>query len=342
MRGTRFVAGVGIALVAWPAFAHDLGVDVDGTASVATTDAPRVGSAGVTASGAYDFGEALSLFGAFSYHRELATRVEDVAAGGGDIFQLGLGALWLGESGLSALLGVQFSPASTIRSAAPLRFRNPTTGLTELMPGVAANTTTSLGFTLGGGLATATSLLSASLTASRYELGQRFEVPATMRGQRLAAACVASPAVKPCPLVNGKTEALWQVRAGLSYTLTLGRFALGAEGAAYFFDSDPAAIGFFSVAVLERSADAGSGASAAFLVTVKPYAGVTLGRVALRLGYQLGAYAAGQGLGHQLSLRTTVTVTDAMRLTLTLSGQADTGGVTAYGAGALVGATWIF
>lgn len=336
--------GVGLALLAWPARAHDLGVDLDGTFSAGTADAPRLGSAGATVSGGFDFGEALSLFAAFSYHRELPTRTADIAAGGGDIFQVSVGALWFADNGLNALLGFQLSPPSAIRSATTLRLVNRATGAPVALPGVVANTTTVVGVTVGGGLATATSLLSAQLTATQFELGQRFEVPPTLVGDATAAFCVENPAAKPCPLVNGKAAALWQVRVGLSYAATFDVVSLGAEGAAYFFDSDPAAIGFFSVAVLERTADASSGASAALLVTLKPFVGLKLGRFALRLSYQLGAYAAGQGLGHQLTLRTTASVSEAVRLTLSVSGQVDTGtgAAGAFGGSAFAGAAWVF
>lgn len=343
MNGARVAVGVGLALLACPAAAHDVGLDLDATSAISTADAPRLGAVGGTANAGFDFGDALSLFGAFAYHRELPTRIAEISAGGGDVFQLSVGALWFGANGLSALLGLQYSPASAIRSAATLRFRNPATDQVEGVAGVVANTTTSVGFTLGGGLASSASLLNAQVTATRYELGQRFTVPPTPRGEALAAHCVTNPASKPCPVVNGKSAALWQARLGLTWTVTpVADLQLGVEGAAYFFDSDPAAIGFFAVAVLERGADAGSGASAAYLVTVRPFAGYHFGRVGLRLSYQLGAYAADQGLAHLLSLRTTLEVNDRLSLGLTLSGQADTGATTAFGASAVLGATWTF
>ncbi|MBL9037891.1 MAG: hypothetical protein JNG84_05180, partial [Archangium sp.] len=67
----RFVA-LAALLMATVGHAHDLALDVIGTATTTSQNNPRAGSVGASLSGAYDLTDRWSAWGGFTYTRDLA------------------------------------------------------------------------------------------------------------------------------------------------------------------------------------------------------------------------------------------------------------------------------
>ena len=320
------------ALLATGAWAHDLGLELDGSATTATSNNPRVGSLGVTATGGLDVTDDWTLWATLGYRRDLAT---GTGASGGNLFQLSGGAMWFG-SRFSVLLSVSGSPPSQIRSAVLVPYGNGRETTAVVFSG-----SSSIGFTAGAGVRLGDSLLLAQVNALHYDLTQRYQVASRV----LTAYCQNNPSGPRCALLNdGLHTDFWQVQLNANWTVTLvDRLDLGLDGAVYFYDSDPAKVGYFSVAVLGRTVEVGSGvAIAPLLGTVKPFVAYRWSRWSVKASYQLGVYAAGEGLSHVVAVRPAFKVTDAVKLTLSLVGQGDFGKVgTTFGATAIFGAMWV-
>ncbi len=337
------------ALLATVASAHDASVEIDGSATTATSNNPRVGSLGVTAGGGLDLADDWTLWATLGYRRDLATRAAGVSASGGNLFQLSGGAMWFG-SYFSALLSVSYSPPAQIRSAVTVPYTNKQTGQTSAVEAVVLNGTSSVGFTAGGGLrlgsfSSFASLFLLQANALHYDLTQQYQLPSTPRGRAFSAYCQNNPGVPACSLLNdGLHSEFWQVQLNASYTATVrDDLDVGLDGALYLYDTDPAKVGYFSVAVLGRTVEVGSGSAIAPLLgTLKPFVAYRWKRWSMKASYQFGVYAAGEGLSHVVALRPAFKLTDSVKLTLSLVAQGDFGKVgTTYGATAILGAMWV-
>ncbi|MDP3505564.1 MAG: hypothetical protein Q8S33_34805 [Myxococcales bacterium] len=313
-------------VLAFPANAHDLGVDLtfNGTAASATN--PRAGSAGFGLSGSYDFTDQWSAFLTANYLRDLATRTTDSFSPGSNIFLFSAGAMFVVNEHVMVMGAINGSPPTTQRNAQqlPLTTR---TGQTIVLDGVLESTNASLGGTLLGSYATN--------GLSRWE--HTIDVSANVTGlssfqnlqlKRVAEAfarnnCPPGDDQRACRLVVGTNTPLVQVRLGATYTATLfSKLDLLLDGAAFLYDKDPATVGVFSTQQGRPALDLGS-PTAPWVATARLTGLYRFSKVNLRLGYQFGLYAADFGANHLVRASVTWKVSSSFRLTLSALVQTD-------------------
>jgi hypothetical protein len=328
---------LGVALAAPAAFAHDVSVEVSGANTRTQTQVPRAGNAGAAVSGDVDLSDAWSLAFALAYTRDFATRTDETKSAGSNILLLTAGAAFMPTDHLTFLGTVNLSPRTTQVSATSTTYLD-ALGQPKIASVVLESTNSSLGASLIGSYATAgdsgfESAVDLSASATHYDVFQQQQVPNTVKGRALLAACdrpaLASTTV--CRLVDGVSTPLSQVRLGAAYTATLAqRVDLGVDLAWFLYDKDPTSVGFFSLVALGR--DVGSGVPLApYQFTAKPSVTLLLGPVRARLSYQYGLYTGGVGTSHAVGLKVSWKVTKDFKLTASVLGQADTAsGALAY------------
>lgn len=338
-----------VLVFSWPAsaWAHDVSVDVSGSLTTTSQNNPRAGSFGVMASAGWDVKDTLTLFTNLGYTRDLATRAGMTGTSGSNVVLAGLGVMWLPTDHLMTMLTVTGSPPSLVRSAT-------TVELTQTRFDVVVDSRT---WTLGG-LWTGTwmqsptdgpwlSAVDVLAGATWYDVFQQLELPASPAGDLVRQRCAANPSLaSACPLVNGASTPLLQVKLGGGYVGTLfDDTDFGLEVLGYLYDRSPADVGYFSAVNVGRGLELGNGVPVLPLaVSVRPSVLHRFSRVSLKLSYQFGLYAAGQGANHIATLRSTFKLSSSWRLTVTVTGQFDrtSFGWDNPGGTALVGATVLF
>lgn len=333
--------------------AHDVSVDVSGALITTSQNNPRAGSFGVAASGGWDVGDTVSLFTNVAYTRDLATRSMGTFTAGSNVVLLGLGAMWLPTDSLMTMLLVTGSPPSTGSSATTVTFRDPLTR----EPRSADVVVNSRSWTVGGlwtgtwmqapGAGAWSSLVDVLAGVTWFDVYQQLQVPDSAAGNQLRQQCQSGArAAVVCDLVNGASTPLLQVKLGAGYVGTLlDDTDFGVEAVGYLYDRDPADVGYFSVVSVGRGLELGSGVPVLPLAfSVRPSVQHRFSRVSLKASYQWGLYAAGLGTNHVLTLRTTVKLTKAWRLSATVTGQVDqsSSGWGNFGGVAVLGATVVF
>ena len=318
-----------VALVfAWPAGAHDLGLDLTLNGTAASTNNPRSGSAGFGLSGSYDFNEQWSGFLTANYLRDFATRTADSSSPGSNIFFFSAGAMVVVNDHFMVVGAVNGSPPSTQQNAWSGTFTTED-GRTFALDGVLVGTNASLGGSLLGSYATNglsswehTVDLSVGLTGlssfQNLQLGRIAEAFARRT-------CPTDDPQRACRLVVGTNTPLVQARLGATYTATFfSKLDLLLDGAAFVYDKDPAKVGVFSQVAQGRTIELGLGSpTAPWVATARLTALVRFSKVNLRLGYQFGLYSADLGPNHLLRASVTWKVSKSLRLTLSALVQTD-------------------
>lgn len=318
-----------LALVlAFPAGAHDLGVDLTFNGTAASENNPRAGSAGFGLSGSYDFNEQWSGFLTANYVRDFATRTADSSSAGSNIFFFSAGAMFVVNDHFMVMGSLSGSPPSTQQNAWSGTFTTED-GRVFALDGVLMGTNASLGGTLLGSYATNglsswehTLDLSAGVTGlssfQNLQLGRAVEAFARRT-------CPANDPQRACRLVVGTNTPLVQARFGATYTATLfSKLDLALDAAVFVYDTDPAKVGVFSQAVQGRTIELGLGSPTAPWVTTARLTGLyRFSKVNLRLGYQFGLYTADFGANHLVRASVTWKVSSSFRLTLSALLQTD-------------------
>jgi hypothetical protein len=349
MRGAWLSLLLVAPVLAW---AHDVSVDVTGSLTTASQNNPRAGSFGAMASAGWDVKDSLTLFTSLGYTRDLPTRAGSTGTSGSDVVLASLGVMWLPTDHLMTMFSVTGSPPSLVRSAT-------TVDLSQVFPNaprfdVVVNSRT---WTLGG-LWTGTwmetpgdgpwqSAVDVLVGATWYDVYQRLELPASPVGDFVRQRCAANTSqTGACALVNGASTPLLQVKLGGGYVGTLfDDTDFGLEVLGYLYDRNPSNVGYFSAVNVGRGLELGNGVPVLPLaVSVRPSVLHRFSRVSLKLSYQFGLYAAGQGANHIATLRSNFKLSAHWRLTVTVTGQVDrsAGGWSNSGGTALVGATVLF
>ena len=328
------------------AMAHDLGVDVSVSGTRPSANNPRSGMLGVGLSGGFDVSDAFNVWAGFGYTRDLATQAGDATSDGSNIFLLTAGAMYLPTESFSLMVNGSFSPTVSQRSALTLGTNSTPTDT------VLVNTSGSLGVGLSGGYQSAGEsnwehAVDVNVGLLRFSTSQKAELPNSVRGNLLKTRCAGNPTLGNCELVNGVMGSLAQVRVGATYTAFLyERFTAGVDGAVYLYDSNPLNAGVYAVVIAGRTVgELGNGVPVApLLFSVKPFGSFKTGRFALKVGYQGGLYFGAQGSNHVLSVRPSFKVTEALKVTLNLTGQADVGsvGLENLGGSATVSAMYVW
>ncbi|MEW6431372.1 MAG: hypothetical protein AB1730_07660 [Myxococcota bacterium] len=342
-----------VLVVPLSARAHDVSVDVSGSLITTSQNNPRAGGFGLMASGGWDVGDTVSLFTNLGYTRDLPTRAGMTGTSGSNVFLAGLGVMWLPTDNLMAMLTVTGSPPSLVKSATTVSFRDPFTREPRTVDVVVDSRTWTLGALWTGswmqtpGNRPWSSMVDVLAGATWYDVTQRLELPPGPAPQTLGAQCAADPsAYRVCPLVNGATTPLLQVRLGGGYTGTLlDKTDFGLEVLGYLYDRDPSDVGYFSVMVVGRGLELGNGVPVLPLaISVRPSVLHRFSRVSLKLSYQYGLYASGQGANHVGALRMTVRLGSSWRLQATVTGQVDrtSAGWGNPGGTAVLGTTVVF
>jgi hypothetical protein len=315
-------------VLAWPAGAHDLGVDFTLNGTAASTNNPRSGSAGFGLSGSFDFSEQWSAFLTANFVRDFANRTADSSSPGSNIFFFSAGAMFAVNDHVMVMGAVNGSPPSTQQNAWSGTFTTED-GRSFTLDGVLLGTNASLGGTLLGSYATGglsswehSVDLSIGLTGwssfQNLQLGRVAEAFARRT-------CPTDDAQRACRLVVGTNTPLVQARLGATYTATFfSKLDLILDGAAFVYDQDPAKVGVFTQVVQGRTAELGLGSpTAPWVATARFTALYRFSRVNLRLGYQFGLYAADFGANHLVRASVTWKVSAWLRLTLSALLQTD-------------------
>jgi hypothetical protein len=322
------------ALVAMPASAHDLTVDIGGSLTATSESNPRAGAATVGAFGAFDLSDDWSLLGGLSYTRDFGTRAGESSSPGSDVVAVSAGAMWLIDEHFMTLLLLTGAPPSRQRSATTIAFPDPATSARRTADILIDSSTWTLGGLWTGGWASGGggpwgSAVDVTVGVNRFDVFQQVVLPDTPRGALLRQACATRTGGPACRLVSGASTPLLQTRLALAYTGTLlQRTDFGLEGALFLYDGDPTEVGYFSVVAAGRGGglDLGAGVPVLpLLASVRPWVTHRLRAVTLKASYQLGAYAAGLGFNHAATLRVTWKVTGTWRLLATVIGQVDAG-----------------
>lgn len=336
-------------VLAFPARAHDLGVDLTFNGTTASATNPRSGSAGFGLSGSYDFNDQWSAFLTASYVRDFATRTTDSFSPGSNIFLFSAGAMFVVNDHVMVMGAINGSPPSTQRNAQQLPFTT-RTGQTIVLDGVLEGTNASLGGLLLGSYATNglsnwehTFDLSANVTGlssfQNLQLGRLAEAIARNN-------CPPGDEQRACRLVVGTNTPLVQVRLGATYTATLfSKLDLLLDGAAFLYDQDPARVGVFTQVQQGRTTDLGLGSPTAPWVATARLTGLyRFSKVNLRLGYQFGLYTADFGANHLVRASVTWKVSSSFRLTLSalLQTDVDSSGPINRGGTVSTGALFLF
>lgn len=338
-----------VAVVAGPApaWAHDVSVDVSGSLTTTSQNNPRAGSFGAMASAGLDLSDTLTLFANLGYTRDLATRAGMTGTSGSNVVLAGLGVMWLPTDNLMTMLTVTGSPPSLVRSATTVELTQ-----TRFDVVVDSRTWTLGGLWTGSWMETPNdgpwlSAVDVLVGATWYDVFQQLELPRTAGGDVVRQRCAANPSLaSACPLVNGASTPLLQVKLGGGYVGTLfDDTDFGVEVLGYLYDRNPSDVGYFSAVNVGRGLELGNGVPVLPLaVSVRPSVLHRFSRVSLKLSYQFGLYAAGQGANHIATLRSTFKLSSSWRLTVTVTGQLDrtSFGWDNPGGTALVGATVLF
>ncbi len=320
-----------VLCLAGGAWAHDVSLDVSGATTAPSENNPRSGSFGGTVAGSFDFTDAWAAWAGFTYTRDLGTSTPEATSAGSNIFLVTAGALFMPSEHFSFLLSGHYSPSVTQENATAVTFgqllgRPQTVDLTvrSVTASGGANLTASW---LSGGLSDFEHLVDVSVGFTSFNAYQLLQVPATTAGARWRAYCQTPVASgqRLCPLVNGVSTPLTQVRLGATYTANLfSKFDLGLDGAYFVYTADPNEVGYFSVLQLGRSPDWGNGVPVApYLFTAKVFALYRFSRLTLKLSYQFGEYTGASGANHLLALRASYRFNHAWKVTTTVSGQGD-------------------
>jgi hypothetical protein len=320
-------------LCARSARAHDVGLDIFLNGTAPSANNPRTGSAGFALSGSYDVTEKWTVFLSGLFLRDFATRTAETVSAGSNVFFVSGGAMWLPTEHLMLLAMAMGSPPTVQRSATEVEF---VTGPTDVL---FRGTNASVGGLLLGSYATngfskLEHAVDLSVGINHFRTEQMVELPQTPLAARVPTFCARPEAVSRagpfaqqfCPLVNGQSAALTQVRLGATWIGTLAlKTDVALDVAGFLYDSaDPASVGFFTVVQNGRTNDFGSGVPAApWAFTVRPSVTHRFSKFSVRVAYQLGLYTGGLGTNHLLSTRLTWKVTSSVRLTASLLGQAD-------------------
>jgi hypothetical protein len=322
-------------LSAASAHAHDVGLDVFLNGTAPSANNPRTGSVGFALSGSYDVSDKWTVFLSGLFLRDFATRTAETFSAGSNVFFVSGGAMWLPTEHLMLLAMAMGSPPTVQRSATELDFDFPTGPVDVLVRG----TNASVGGLLLGSYATngfskLEHAVDLSVGVNHFRTEQTVELPQTARAAVVRTFCARPEAVsraRPlaqelCPLVNGQSAALTQVRLGATWIGTIAlKTDVALDVAGFLYDSaDPASVGFWTVVLNGRTNDFGSGVPAApWAFTVRPSVTHRFSKFSVRVAYQLGLYTGGLGTNHLLSTRLTWKVTSSVRLTASLLGQAD-------------------
>jgi hypothetical protein len=312
-------------LSAASARAHDVGFDVFLNGTAPSANNPRTGSAGFALSGSYDVSDKWTVFLSGLFLRDFATRTAETFSAGSNVFFVSGGAMWLPTEHFMLLAMAMSSPPTVQRSATEVEF---VTGPTDVL---FRGTNASVGGLLLGsystnGFSKLEHAVDLSVGVNHFRTEQTVELPQTARAAVVRTFCGRNEDVSLCPLVNGQSAALTQVRLGATW---LGTIALKTDVtldvAGFLYDSaDPASVGFFTVVQNGRTNDFGNGVPAApWAFTVRPSVTHRFSKFSVRVAYQLGLYTGGLGTNHLLSTRLTWKVTSSVRLTASLLGQAD-------------------
>lgn len=311
--------------VAGFAHAHDLAADLSATLTARSANNPRSGALGVGLSGTWEPSDRFSAWGSFGVTRDLATQSGEVKSPGSNIYLLTVGTMWLPTESWSFIATGNWSPTIEQRSALSVAAVDRTTDT------ILVNTIGSLGAGLSAGYSTAGEsnwehAIDLGVALTRFGTSQKAELPTTVRGNLFRSFCANNPMQGNCPLVNGVTDALLQVRLGATYTAFLfEHFTAGLDSGLYLYDQDPTQAGFYSVVVAGRNVgDLGNGVPILpLLFTAKPFVSWRPGAFSLKLSYQAGVYVNGLGLNHVAGLRLAYRFTPWFKLTAALSAQVD-------------------
>ena len=317
-------------LCASGAAAHDVSLDVTGSTISQSQNNPRTGSFGAAGSGSIDFNDSWSAWAGLTFTRDLGTKTAAQSSPGSNIFLINAGGLFIPNDHLMFMVAGNFAPPSRQAHSTTNTFELPTR--TETVSVTVNSLTTSGGMSLMGswmsnGFGELNHTVDLLVGVTAFNSDQKIEVPDTFAGAVWRAHC-SQPKYSGsnyCPLVNGVTSTLVQARLGATYTLTIGRrFDLGLDGAFYVYSEDPTALGYFSVVEFGRLPELGSGVPVApYLFSGKVFSQYRFEKFAFKLSYQYGHSVGGYGANHFVSLRTSYKVRPGLKLTLTLSGQAD-------------------
>ncbi len=333
-------------VLAFPASAHDLGVDLTFNGTTASATNPRSGSAGFGLSGSYDFSDQWSGFLTASYVRDFATRTTDSFSPGSNIFLFSAGAMFVVNDHVMLMGAVNGSPPSLQKNAQQLPLTDGTR--TIVLDGVLESTNASLGGTLLGSYSTNglsrwehTIDVSSNVTYlssfQNLQLGRIAEAIARNN-------CPPGDDQRACRLVVGTNTPLVQVRLGATYTATLiSKLDLLLDGAAFFYDKDPATVGVISTQQGRPALDLGS-PTAPWVATARLTGLYRFSKVNLRLGYQFGLYSADFGANHLVRASVTWKVSSSFRLTLSalLQTDVDSSGPINRGGTVSTGALFLF
>ena len=341
-----------LLVVPMPAWAHDVSVDLSGSLTTTSQNNPRAGSFGAMASAGWDVKDTLTLFTNLGYTRDLATRAGMTGTSGSNVVLAGLGVMWLPTDNLMTMLTVTGSPPSAVRSATTIDLSQVVANGPRFDVVVDSRTWTLGGLWTGTWMQSPTdgpwlSAVDVLAGATWYDVFQQLELPTGPVADTVRQRCGANPSqASVCALVNGASTPLLQVKLGGGYVGTLfDDTDFGLEVLGYLYDRNPSDVGYFSAVNVGRGLELGSGVPVLPLaVSVRPSVLHRFSRVSLKLSYQFGLYAAGQGANHIATLRSTFKLSKSWRLTVTVTGQIDrtSGGWDNPGGTALVGATVLF
>lgn len=339
-----------VLAVASPAWAHDVSVDLSGSLITTSQNNPRAGSFGAMASAGFDVRDNLTLFASLGYTRDLATRAGMTTTSGSNVVLAGLGVMWLPTDNLMTMLTVTGSPPTVVKSATTVDL-SPVPGQNRRVDVVLDSRTWTLGALWTGtwlqspGDGSWLSAVDVLAGATRYDVFQQLELPATTLGDTVRQRCIGNDA-PACALVDGASTPLLQVKLGAGYVGTLfDDTDFGVEVAGYLYDRNPSDVGYFSAVNVGRGLELGNGVPVLPLaLSVRPSVAHRFKRVSLKLAYQFGLYASGQGANHIATLRTTFKLSSSWRLTVTVTGQADRTSTVWNnpGGSALVGVTVVY
>lgn len=341
-------AALTLCLITQTALAHDVGVDLLSNFTRSSSNNPRAGSLGLSLSGSFDFSQKWTGFLLATYVRDFATKTAESESPGSNIFLFSGGAMFIPTDHLMFMASVTGAPPTQQRNATVQEYA---TGTADV---VIRSTNASLGGTLltswtTNGFSKWEHTVDVAVGLNHFDSDQQVELGSTVRARLYRVYCERNPTQGYCPLVNGVSTNLTQVRLAATYTATLfTRTDVGVELAGFVYDiPDPLGIGLYSSVVAGRQGpDLGQGIPVApWLITVRPSVLHRFSRkVSVRVGYQLGVYVADTGTNHLLSVRASWKLTPSFRLTASLLGQADLlqGAFVNGGGSALVGVLFLF
>lgn len=341
----RLRIGVLGLMLAFPAGAHDLSLDVSGTFTRASANNPRAGGASLGISGSFDLNDQWSLMGTAVYTRDFGTKTQDTSSPGSNVGMASLGAMWLPTDHLMTAVNFVLSPPVSQQNASTL-----TTNGGRPIDVIIDSRSWSFGASWNGlwnsgPSSTLEHTVDLGAGINRFSVDQKLELADTAFGRALIQSCAMGVTFAVCPLVEGAHTLLFQGRFNAGYTATLfTKTDVGLDGAYYVYDRPPSTVGYFSVVAFGR-AELGRGVPVLpLLFTVRPHVAQRIGPVTLKLSYQYGGYTENLGALHTLTLRASWKVTKSWRLSAMWTMQLDASGgqVSNLGGQGLLGVLYIW